>query len=379
MAFIVEDGKLAWIGPQSKIPKTKKLTSEINMQNQLILPSFIECHTHSVFAGSRADEFEMRNQGISYLEIAAKGGGILSTMRKTREASAKQLQIKAQKVVNRFMLQGVSTLEIKSGYALDLENEIKMLQVIKQLTGPRIISTFLGAHALPAEFKSHGDYLSYLTKEVLPVIKKKKLSSRVDIFIEKNFFEIDAAEIFLKTAKMLGFEITIHANQLSNSGAADLALNLNARSADHVIHLTEKHFTDFAKSKTVAVLLPVADLYMKCPFPQARKLIDAGAMVALATDFNPGSCPTQDLSLVGLLARLEMKMTLPEVFTAYTANAAKALGIFSEEGELVIGKSANFISTDAEISDFFYSAGHMPLHQLFIRGTVRKVKGLLDL
>lgn len=374
MAFVVEDGLLAWVGLQAKIPKDYKKNTTIDLKNKFVFPSFIECHTHTVFAGSRADEFELRNNGMSYQEIAAKGGGILSTMKKTREASADTLLRSAQKRVNHFLKQGVSTLEIKTGYALDLKNEIKMLMVIKKLNGPRIISTFLGAHALPPEFKSHKQYLKYLVDDVLPVIQKKKLSNRVDIFVETKFFEWPMADVFLTKAKDLGFQITIHANQLSMSGGAELALQHGATSADHVIHLTDEAIRKFAKSKCVAVLLPAADLYMKCSYPPARKLLDAGATVALATDFNPGSSPTQDLSLVGLLARLEMKMTLPEVFLAYTSGAAKALGIFHEEGELVIGKKANFICTDAELSDFFYAVGRMPEHQLFIQGSAVKIK-----
>lgn len=368
MAFIVENGRFKWIGPQNKMPKNIKIGKRVDLKNQLVFPSFIECHTHSIFAGSRAEEFELRNQGATYLEIAQKGGGILSTMKATRLASPVELLKSAQKRVDLFLKQGVSTLEIKSGYALDLENEIKLLQVIQKLKGPRIVSTFLGAHAKPPEFKTHVEYLRYLVQVVLPVIKKKKLAKRVDIFVESNFFEKSESQIYLQAAKSLGFELTVHANQLSLSAGAELALQHNARSADHVIYLNDHLVENFSKSNTVAVLLPLADLYLKCAYPPARKLLDAGAVVALSTDFNPGSCPSQDLALVGLLARLEMKMTLPEVFTAYTYGAAKALGIESEEGRIEVGKSANFISTFGDFTDFFYSAGLMPEHQLYIGG-----------
>lgn len=371
MAFIVEKGTISWIGPQQKVPLKTKATV-IDLKNQLVFPSFIECHTHTVFAGSRAEEFELKNQGVGYLEIAAKGGGILSTVRQTRAISKQALLKISQERVNRFLKQGVSTLEIKSGYALDLKNEIKMLQVAQQLKGPRIITTFLGAHALPKEFNTHKEYLDFLVEKVLPLVKKKKLSNRVDIFIENKFFEVEASRLYLKKAQSLGFDVTIHANQLSLSGGAELSTEINAQSADHVIHLTDQQIQNFAKSNTTAVLLPVADLYMKCAYPPARKLIDAGATVALATDFNPGTSPSQDLSLVGLLARLEMKMTLPEVFSAYTSGAAKALGVQDKEGSLELGKLANFICTEADLSDFFYSAGFMPKHQLFIRG--KKIK-----
>lgn len=373
MAFFVIDGKITWIGAQNKIPKTIKGAKEIDLKKQLVFPSFVECHTHAVFAGSRAAEFEERNQGISYLEIAARGGGILSTMNATRKSSSAELLKTTQQKVNAFLKQGVSTLEIKSGYALDLKNEIKLLEVIQKLKGPRIVSTFLGAHARPSEFKDNTAYLDFLIEKVLPVIKKKKLSKRVDIFTETKFFEKEESRKYLQAARALGFDTTIHANQLSLSGGADLALELESVSADHVIHLTEQHIQKFAKSKTVAVLLPMADLYMKCSYPSARKLIDAGATVALATDYNPGSCPSLDLSLVGLLARLEMKMSLPEVFKAYTSGAAQALGLQDEEGDLSLGKSANFICTEAELTDFFYSAGSVPPHRLFIRGKLVKI------
>ena len=374
MAMIIENGLISWIGPQVKIPKKVKFKKEIDLKKKKVMPAFIECHTHTLFAGSRADEFELRNTGTSYLDIAKKGGGILSTMKKTRQASPKDLLAITQERVNNFIKQGVATVEIKSGYALDLKNEIKSLEVINKVKTARVVSTFLGAHAKPPEYESYGKYLEFLAAEVLPVIKKKKLSNRVDIFIEKNFFEVPEAKTYLSAAKRLGFEITIHANQLSLSGGAELALELQAQSADHVINLTDETIQYFGRNKTVAVLLPAADLYMKCAYPPARNLIDSGATVALATDYNPGTCPTQDLSLVGLLARLEMKMTLPEVFKAYTIGAAKALGIDREEGSLSVGKRANFICTDAELTDFFYSAGAMPSHDLFIRGKLTKVE-----
>jgi imidazolonepropionase len=371
-AMIVEDGLIVDIGPQSRILKTSPGLKKIDLSNSKIFPSFVECHTHTVYAGSRADEFELRNNGTSYTEIARRGGGILSTVRQTQSISLKELVRTSQKRVDHFLKQGVSVLEIKSGYGLDLETEVKILKAIKKLKGPEIISTYLGAHAQPKNFSSSSDYLNYILTTVMPVLKEQKLSHRVDIFIEKNFFEAKDAFSFLTTFKDNGFDITIHANQLSHSKGVELALKVKACSADHVIHLTEKNIQQLARSNTVAVLLPTADLYMKCPYPPARRLIDAGASVALATDFNPGTCPSQDLMLVGLLARLKMKMTLPEVFKAYTVNAAKALNIDRLHGTLTKGKYANFICTQSDLSDFFYSPGSMPSHDLFIRGIKQK-------
>ncbi len=367
-ALLSVNGIITDFGSSVSLLKKYSTLKCIDLQKAKIFPSFVECHTHSVFGGSRADEFELRNQGVSYLNIAKQGGGILSTVRSTRKMTRQQLLKISQLRVNHFLKQGVSTLEIKSGYGLDLKSEIKMLEVASQLKGPQIITTFLGAHAKPAEFQTHQDYLDYLIQKVFPILKKKKLTRRVDIFIEQGFFDVKYSEKYLQHFKQSGFDITIHANQLSHSGGAQLAAQMKAVSADHVIHLKDRDIANLKKSNTVAVLLPTADLYMKCPYPPARKLIDAGVDVALATDFNPGSCPSQDLMLVGMLARLEMKMTLSEVFKAYTINAAKALGLDNTQGSISIGKLANFISTKAELSDFFYSPGFIPEHQLYIKG-----------
>lgn len=368
-AFIIEStragNKLLWCGPEKKIPKQiRPINKEIKLSAATVLPAFVECHTHTVFAGSRAAEFELRNQGVSYQEIAKRGGGILSTMRHTRQASLKELTSLAQKRANRFLKQGVSTLEIKSGYGLDLPTELKMLEAAQQIKNMRVFTTYLGAHAIPKDTTAD-QYIEFMIAKVLPVIKKKKLSQRVDIFIENGFFSPEQARRYLGAAKEMGFEILIHADQLSLSGGTELAVEMSAMSADHVIQIKKDQIQKIARSTTTAVMLPSADLYMKCAYPPARELIEAGARVALATDFNPGSSPTQDLSLTGLLARLEMKMTLPEVIAAYTYNAWKAL---SSESYLSEKSCAEFICSDTEWTDFFYSAGQ-PMAQKMIVGS----------
>lgn len=357
--LLVEQGKVIYAGGESKLPKEmlKKKHKEISLGGAHVLPGFVECHTHFVFAGSRAAEFELRNQGVSYQEIAARGGGILSTMKQTRNTSSKKLLETSQLRADEYVAQGVTTLEGKSGYALNLKDELKCLDVMKKIKGPTVISTFLGAHAKPPEFETYEAYLDFLVESVLPKVKKKNLASRVDIFIENGFFPVEAGKKYLRTAKDLGFEIVVHADQLSLSGGSEVALQLSALSADHVIQIDDNLVQKFAKSETTAVLLPAADLYMKCAYPPARKLIDAGARVALATDYNPGSCPSQDLSLVGLLARLEMKMTLPEVISAYTVGAAHALNMQDQIGSLCIGKSADFVALNCDWTDLFYSIG----------------------
>lgn len=368
-AMVVQDGKILWTGAQKNIPRAyAKKSKEIDLQGATVLPGFVECHTHTLFAGTRSNEFEQRLQGVSYQEIAKKGGGILSTMRETRKASSGTLKSLAEKRVQKFVEQGVTTLEIKTGYALDEKNEIKSLKVINSLENaksPHIVSTFLGAHSLPPEFSHVSEYLQYLTS-ILPKIKK--LTRRVDIWIEKGFFEVPEGRKYLQAAKDLGFQTVIHADQLTLSGGAELATELASLSADHVIQLQESQIQKIARSETTAVLLPLADLYMKCAYPPARKLIEAGARVALATDFNPGTCPSQDLATTGLLARLEMKMSLPEVISAYTVGGAFALGQFEKCGSLSSGKAANFVCIDADWTSLFYSAGAMNISKTYRDG-----------
>ena len=359
-ALYVEKGRIAWIGSHKKIPKKlarQKKLKELSAKGLTVLPGLVECHTHLVFAGSRAAEFEMRNQGVSYQEIARQGGGILSTMKQTRAMSLKNLLEISQKRVNQFAAQGVTTLEIKSGYALDEKNELKMLKVAGLLKGPRVVSTFLGAHAKPPEFDSYHDYLDFLRAQVLPKVKKQKLAKRVDIYVENGFFNKDDSREFLKAAQGMGFEVVLHADQLTLSGGADLGVELGALSGDHLLQIEAPQIQKLAKSQVTCVLLPAADLYMRCKYPPARQLIDSGARVALATDFNPGTSPTQDVNLVGLLARLEMKMTLPEVVAAYTVGAAYALNLHSEVGSLELGKSADFMCTARDWRQLFYSVG----------------------
>ncbi|MBO9667561.1 MAG: imidazolonepropionase [Bdellovibrio sp.] len=369
-AVLFDKGMIQWVGPTGKVPKAlaKKNVKEIDMKGKTVLPGFVECHTHLVFAGDRAAEFEMRNQGVSYQEIAAKGGGILSTMRHTRKASVKELAATGQDRLNHFISQGVTTVEVKSGYALNLKDELKVLQAVKDLQGARTVATFLGAHALPPEYKTYESYLEFLADEVLPVVKKKKLARRVDVFIEKGFFSAEASERYLRKAQEMGFEILIHADQMSLSGGSDLAVKLGALSGDHLLQITDREIKALAKSEVTCVMLPTADLYTRTKYPPAKELIEAGARVALATDFNPGTSPTQDLNLVGLLSRLEMKMTLPQVIAGYTVGAAHALNLQKEVGSIEVGKSADILCIEQDWKCLFYGVGERPKKAVFSRG-----------
>ena len=370
-SVFLDKDRIVWVGPSKKLPKEyakKKSVKEYDCKGRTVLPGFVEAHTHLIFEGDRAAEFEMRQRGVSYQEIAAKGGGILSTMKKTRAASVQKLVKSGQKRVDHFVSQGVTTLEIKSGYSLNLKDEMKMLEAANKIQGPRTVTTFLGAHALPPEFKTYEEYLSFLASEVLPKIQRKKLAKRVDVFIEKGFFPKEESENYLRHAQSLGFDVVVHADQLSLSGGSDVAVKLGALSGDHLLQISEKEIKSLANSEVTCVLLPASDLYMKTKYPAARELIDAGARVALATDFNPGSSPTQDLSFVGLLARIEMKMTLPEVISAYTVGAAHALNLANEVGSIEVGKSADLISIEQDWQTLFYSVGARLEPVVFSRG-----------
>jgi len=376
-AMVTQAGKLVWVGPEAKIPKKWILAGrnsnikQISLKGTTVLPGFVECHTHAVFAGSRAEEFEWRLQGASYQDIAARGGGILSTMRETRKTSLPHLRDLLLPRIEHFLQQGVTTLEVKSGYGLNKNCEIKMLKSLRGIPSIRIVPTFLGAHALPPEFSNYEVYLQYLLDQVLPEIQRQKLSQRVDIFIEKGFFEINSGRRYLQRARKMGFEVLIHADQLSLSGGTELAVELGARSADHVIQIQAREIKMLAQSETTAVLLPLSDLYMKCFYPPARTLIEAGARVAVATDYNPGSSPSQDIMLTGLLARLHMGMTLAEVLCAYTVGAAFALGLEDQAGVLAPGYSADFMSTYCDWQELFYSAGKEIPSQVFTKGVLR--------
>ncbi|MEO0337551.1 MAG: imidazolonepropionase, partial [Pseudomonadota bacterium] len=334
---------IKWIGSRDQFDAAKGSMGlddfkPVSLQGLTVVPAFTECHTHLVFAGDRSNEFEMRNQGASYQEIAKKGGGILSTVKATREMSDEELLRLAQQRVDRFVSQGVTTVEVKSGYGLSHDEEIKMLRVAKSLNGPKIVTTFLGAHAIPPG-RQKDQYLEELVEKTLPAVAEQELADRVDIFIEKGFFSVADGERYLKAAKQLGFALTAHVEQLSHLGGAKLAAGFGAQCVDHVVEITDEDIRMLAQDEApVCVLLPAADFYLKMAYPKARRLIDEGAVVALATDFNPGSSPTQSVNFVGVLARLNMNMSLSEVLCSYIYGAAKALGLQSERGSLSAGK-----------------------------------------
>ncbi|TAF65191.1 MAG: imidazolonepropionase [Cytophagales bacterium] len=291
------------------------------------LPGWIDCHTHICFGGNRAADYALRIAGVPYLEIAKQGGGIKDSVRKTRNASAEELLRTLLIRLNQNAQLGITTCEIKSGYGLDKENELKMLQVIQEAAQKHpieIVPTCLAAHVCPPEFQSPEAYLEYVVQEIFPILKKQQLSQRIDIFVEETAFDYPIALPYLQKAQQAGFDITIHADQFSNAGSR-LAVALNALSADHLEASGEAEIKALANSEVVAVVLPGASLGLGMPFAPARKLLDEGATVAIASDWNPGSAPMGDLLLQASVMAAQQKLSTAETFAALTFRAAKAL------------------------------------------------------
>ena len=318
-----------------------------------VLPGFVESHTHLIFSGTRQKEFELRNQGVSYQEIAQQGGGIVSTVKLTQKASEEQLLKLAQKRVEGFKKQGVVLLEVKSGYGLSFKDEIKILKVINQLKGLEVIPCFLGLHAIPQGYTKE-DYVRRVLTEWLPEIQKQKLSKRADIFVEKKYFDSSDLKALRDAIQPWKWSFCVHADQFNPLGSSLKAAQWGAQSIEHCVHMSEGEIQKVASTATVFNLLPAADFYLKMKYPNARYMIDCGGQVSLATDYNPGSSPTQNINFVGVLARLEMKMTLAEVIAAYTYNAATVLGKQDSYGALLSGFVPRFQILDKEWSELFY-------------------------
>jgi imidazolonepropionase len=326
-AVLLHKGKVLKVGDFEKMVKEfpSVVLDEILVES-VLLPGFVDCHTHSCFAGSRAMDFAERNSGKSYLDIAKKGGGIWSTVAQTRAASDLELKNLTEKRINNFLKNGITTIEIKTGYGLSVAEEIRHLNIIKNLeTRANIISTCLAAHIKPQDFEGTSeDYLNYLAQNLLPNISH--LSNRIDIFTEQTAFTPEVSEKYLKKAKNLGFQLTVHADQFT-SGASAMAVKLGATSADHLENINLKDIKTLAKSETVAVALPGASIGLGEPFAPVRKLLDAGACLAIASDYNPGSAPMGNLLLQASVLATFQKLSTAEVLAGLTFRAAKALNM----------------------------------------------------
>jgi len=361
-AIIFDSKKILWLGPTSEIPAQYHRVRAIDLKRKkAIMPGLIDSHTHLVFDGSRANEFARRCAGTSYQEIADEGGGILTTVRSTREASAERLfesALKRALIAYRF---GVRTIECKSGYGLDHDAEMKCLKVVadlkKALPQMTFVSTYLGAHAIPFDRK-RSQYLDEMLHRTLPEVAEKKLASICDVFIDEGYYTLSEGERILRTAKKLGLQVKIHADEMVNTESARLAAKLDALSADHLLKVSDRGVQALAKSDTVATLLPGTAFYLKEPYAPARKLLDAGARVAIASDFNPGSCYSLNLPLMMNLSALYMKMNLAEIFAGVTYNAAAALGLSAQKGRLAVGFDSDFVVLPYErFEEMYYRMG----------------------
>jgi imidazolonepropionase len=346
-AIVLRDGLIDWMGPDADLPPLPPDALQIDAARKIILPGLIDSHTHLIFAGSREGEFEQRLQGLSYHEIAARGGGIMSTVRTVRQCSREQLKTLARPRLQQMLRFGVTTVEVKSGYGLTPADERKCLQAIAELNaeGPlELVPTFLGAHAVPAEYCDRRDeYLRLLLDDMLPEVRRSGLAEFCDVFCETGVFSLDESERILRRASELGLRLKLHADELTPLGGAELAVRLGAASADHLLCVTDAGIDALAASGTVATLLPGTAFFLGVPYAPARRLIDRGATVALASDCNPGTCPSENLALVGAMACTQMGMLPAEVVNAMTVNAAVALGRADRVGSLAVGKQADLI------------------------------------
>lgn len=346
--LVIEDGIVTFAGKQSDGPCPKENGMEyVDAKGQCVIPGFVDSHTHLVFGGYREDEFQWRLAGESYMSIMERGGGIASTTKATRAASFEELSQHATKHLDAMLRMGVTTVEVKSGYGMDRETEIRQLEVARYLNETHPISiypTYMGAHDTPKEFegRSH-DYIDFIINEMLPLVKEKGLAKCVDIFTEKNVFEHDDTRRLLTAAKSHGFKVKMHADEIVPIGGAELAAELGCLSADHLLKISDQGIRDLANSETVATCLPLTAFSLMDNYAPARKMIDEGCCVAVASDLNPGSCFSASIPLLIALSTIYMKMTVEETLAALTINSAKAIDCQDKVGSLEVGKAGDAV------------------------------------
>ena len=348
----VKNGKILAIGVGDVFGNIIGPNTQIHdAQGLLVTPGLIDSHTHLVHGGSRENEFSMKLNGIPYIEILKNGGGILSTVKSTRESSKEELYQKAKKSLDRMLEFGVTTIEAKSGYGLELNTEIKQLEIAKLLdkTHPiDLVHTFLGAHAILQEYKeNHKGYIDILVDEMLPKIKNMGLAEFCDVFCEEGVFSIEESEYILSSAKKMGYKLKIHADEIESLGGVELAAKLGCISADHLMAASDKGIKMMIENKVVANILPATSFNLNKNYADCRKMIDMGAIVSLSSDYNPGSCPSENLQFVMQLGCLHLNMTPNEVLTSVTINAAYAIDRADKIGSLEVGKNADFVVFDA--------------------------------
>lgn len=372
--LLVEDGRIAAFGSMDALPTNASQLKQISLNGAWVFPSWCDSHTHLVFAASREEEFVLKIQGKSYEEIALSGGGILNSAQKIQACSEDELFALAKQRLQKVMATGTGAIELKSGYGLSVDGELKMLRVIKRLkewSPIPIKATFLGAHAYPQEFKeNHQGYIDLLLKTLLPKISVEGLADYIDVFCEQGFFSLAETEQILTAAAAYGLKPKIHANQLSASGAVELAVRHQALSVDHLEEMNAAAEDALANSNTIATLLPNCSLFLGIPFANARRLLAKNVCLALASDYNPGSAPSGNMNLVVSLACMRQKMLPEEAINAATLNGAVAMELSDKYGSLSVGKAANFFYTKAlpSLAYLPYSFGENLIEGVFING-----------
>jgi len=370
--LIIEDDMIAEFGTMEKF---KYPADSIRVdENSMILPCWCDSHTHLVFAGSRENEFVDKLNGLSYADIAAKGGGILNSAEKLNETSEDELFRQASKRISEVSKLGTGAIEIKSGYGLSLGGELKMLRVIKRLkenSRIEIKSTFLGAHAFPADYKDdHRAYIDLLINDLLPVIAKEKLADYIDVFCENGFFSAEEMETICLAGKSFGLKPKLHVNQLNSIGGIEKGIELNAVSLDHLETLTEEEIQILGRFNGCSTLLPTAAFFLRMQYQPARNLIESGAAIALASDYNPGSSPSGNMNFVVALACIQLKMLPEEAINAATVNGAYAMELEKDYGSITVGKKANLIFTKPipSLAYLPYSFGSNLIDRVMIKG-----------
>jgi imidazolonepropionase len=351
-AFLfVEKGKISAFGPMSELPQdfARSTNEVIDAAGRMVLPAFCDCHTHLVYAGSREIEFIDKIRGLSYQEIAARGGGILNSARLLHETSEEELFRQAMVRVEEVMHFGTGAIEIKSGYGLTTEDEIKMLRVVRRIAeeSPLTVkATFMGAHAFPERFRdNHEGYISEIINDMIPAVAAEGLAEYIDVFCEEGFFSKEQSDRILAAGRKFGLKASVHANQMSCSGGVEVGVKYDAASVSHLEYAGDAQFEVLEKSETIANLLPGATFFLDMEYPDARRMLQYDIPVALATNYNPGSCPCGDMKFMMALACMKMKMTPEEVINASTLNSAFAMGLGATHGSITIGKAASLIIT----------------------------------
>ena len=373
--LVDDNGMIAVIAENGELPEGAGDAEILDAGGALVTPGLVDAHTHLVFGGWRAHEVPLKIAGASYLDILNAGGGILNTLVNTRKATEDELFERSLGFLDEEFNFGVTTIEIKSGYGLNKETELKQLRVIRRLNAESkqdVVSTFLGAHAIPDEFKGDPDgYIDYLIDEVLPAVVEEKLADFCDVFTESSVFNVEQSKKLLLAAQKLGLPSKIHADEIDPLGGSELAGDIGAVSAEHLIATKDSGIEAMAKSKTVACLLPQTSLYLGKPFARARDMINAGVPVAIATDFNPGSCPSLNLQLSMNLGYLRYRLYPAEILTAVTLNAACAIGMGEKVGSAEVGKQADLViwNTD-ELPMLFYRMGSNQAKTIIKKGKI---------